>query len=507
MLRYALRRIFWAFPTLFGVSLVVFLLTTLMPEPPAPPVPVHNAAEQALEQEERLEARFLDLPRFVNPNPRDVRVRANECVDQIAQDAPLARLCALRLQRLGGAALPHVLPRLEMLSPAERGRVAGALAPLGERVGIHDAAGLRDAAGATRLWARFWEDHALDFTEPAVRRNAQRLAQRESAENEAEIAIVDTFALPVLMATIETTPKADGRARLLRVAARITGRPGLAPGATAEDVDKAAGEWRAWWFVHQAKYTTYDGGTRIAAAVTDTRYARWTYGSVSGRLGLSTRDGKPVFEKLLSRAPVTLTITFLAMLVSLAAAVPLGVVTAWRRGRAVDVAAAVVLVVVYSLPSFWVAQIMSRLFDHTSWLGLAAPVLSLSIGSLALLSRQQRSALLDVLSQDYVRTAHAKGVSRVRVLFVHSLRNAIVPTLALAGMQFPSLFGGAFVVEEVFGIQGMGWETLRAIEAQDIAWLVAVVLFAGAITTLMLIVADLGRALLDPTLREGAVST
>jgi len=508
MTRYAIRRILWAIPTLFGVSLVVFLLTTLMPEVPGPSRELMaSAPDVALAEEDRIVARFLDLPRFVNESPRDVKVRAQECAAHVAAADALERVCALRLARMGGAALPHVLPNLEALPPAERGRVAVALAPIAERIGEMDTVSLREPAAATRYWTRFWEDHALDFTEPAVRRNVERLAQRDSRENEDEIALVDTFALPILMTSVETAKNHEAKGRLLRVAGRVTNQPAPAVGASALEVTVALRKWRAWWFVHSPEYTTYDGGARIAAALIDTRYARWTYGSVSGRLGLSTRDGQPVFEKLAARAPVTLAITLLSMLVAFAAAVPLGVVTAWRRGRVVDVGVAIILVGMYSIPSFWLAQLLSGVFDRTSAFGLAAPVLSLAAGSLALLSRHQRAALLDVLSQDYVRTAHAKGLGKTRVLFFHALRNAVVPTVALAGMQFPALFGGAFVMEEVFGIHGMGWETLRAIEAQDVAWLVASVLFAGSVTTLMLILGDLARALLDPRMREEEVAT
>src|SRR5262249_25417295 len=160
------------------------------------------------------------------------------------------------------------------------------------------------------------------------------------------------------------------------------------------------------------------------------------------------RDGKPIAEKLRARAPVTLTLTALSMLTSFAAAIPLGVFSAWRRGRAVDLVLAFVLFALYSLPTFWIAQVLAQLTRGGGTWSLVLPVIALSIGSLATLSRYQRAAMLDVLGQDYVRTARAKGVSTFRVLVVHALRNAMMPTLTLTGLQFPVLLGGAFVVEE-----------------------------------------------------------
>jgi peptide/nickel transport system permease protein len=164
------------------------------------------------------------------------------------------------------------------------------------------------------------------------------------------------------------------------------------------------------------------------------------------------------------------------------------------------------LLLFYSLPIFVLAEILSGLFDRGSLIGLAVPILTLTAGGSAALSRHQRASMIEVLTQDYVRTARAKGVSTFRVLVVHALRNAMVSTTALAGLQFPMLLGSTFVVEEVFGIQGLGWETLRAIETHDASWLVAVVLLSATMTMLTLIASDVGTSLLDPRVRDSDLS-
>jgi ABC-type dipeptide/oligopeptide/nickel transport system permease component len=110
--------------------------------------------------------------------------------------------------------------------------------------------------------------------------------------------------------------------------------------------------------------------------------------------------------------------------------------------------------------------------------------------------------MIEALGQDYIRAARAKGARTLRVVVVHALRNALVPTVTLAGVQFPALVGGAFVVEEVFQIQGIGWETLRAIEARDAAWIVAVTLLCAVVTTVCLVASDVAYGLLDPRVRE-----
>jgi peptide/nickel transport system permease protein len=165
----------------------------------------------------------------------------------------------------------------------------------------------------------------------------------------------------------------------------------------------------------------------------------------------------------------------------------------------------VILFVAYSLPTFWVAQLLHGASGERAG-GVSGrfvlAVIALTVGSLATLSRYQRSAMLDVLRQDFVRTARAKGVSTVRELVVHALRNALLPTVTLAGLQLPALLGGAFVVEEVFGLEGVGFETVRAVQAHDVPWLVATVVLAAVFTTAGLLASDVAYGLLDPRVRE-----
>ncbi len=127
---------------------------------------------------------------------------------------------------------------------------------------------------------------------------------------------------------------------------------------------------------------------------------------------------------------------------------------------------------------------------------------ALAIGSVAALSRWQRAAMLEVVRQDFVRTARAKGLPEWRVAVLHALRNALLPTVTLAGLHLPALLAGAFVVEEVFGLPGVGFETLRAIEAHDSAWLMAVILASAVAVTIGLVASDLAYGVLDPRVRD-----
>src|SRR5688500_18640911 len=186
MLAFALRRAIWAVPTLFGVSLVVFLLTTLLPEPELDTSrPLDVAAR--IELDELRRARFLDLPRLLNVAPRDVQTKVDECVGHIVANDEDPGLCATRLATMGGAAFPYLLPRLDNIPPTERGKLARALAPVARRMGIGEEAELTNPDKAALFWSRFWEDRSVDFTEPAVRRAVKRVVERHTDLREEEI--------------------------------------------------------------------------------------------------------------------------------------------------------------------------------------------------------------------------------------------------------------------------------------------------------------------------------
>jgi peptide/nickel transport system permease protein len=372
-------------------------------------------------------------------------------------------------------------------------------------MGLATAEKLLKPGEAVVFWTRFWEDRELDFTAPAVRRAVTRLVDHGNPQREKEIVVVDTFALEELVLAMKTTQNRVALSRLARIASHVAGRSVFIPHDAPEpQMRRAVADWEEWWFVHRTDYVALEGTDRVSATVGETRYGKWIARIASGHLGL-TSDGEAVSEKLWRRAPLTLLITIFAMVVSYALAIPIGVVAAWRRGRAVDTVTAGILFALYSLPTFWLAELLWRASlgsGAASGIRLALPVIALSLASLATLSRYQRMSMLDVIRQDYVRTARAKGVSGARLLVVHVLRNALLPTVTLAGLQLPALLGGAFVVEVVFNIPGLGYETVRAVEHHDVSWLVATIVLSAGITTLGLIASDVAYGVLDPRVRE-----
>lgn len=249
------------------------------------------------------------------------------------------------------------------------------------------------------------------------------------------------------------------------------------------------------------------------------RYLQWLAGVATGDLGKSYTYGVPVADLIGERLAVTLPLALMAILISMAIAIPLGVVSASRRNSAVDYAGGFVSQLFIAVPGFWVALLLILAFSMSlGWLpaggfpgwqagiiaGLEAlllPAVALALQQAGVLTRVTRSSVLEVLNEDFVRTARAKGLSRRAALWRHAVRNALVPVATILGLQFTFLIAGAVLIENVFNLPGLGRLALQALSQRDIIVLQDVVLFFAALVITMNFLVDLSYLLLDPRLR------
>jgi ABC-type dipeptide/oligopeptide/nickel transport system permease component len=246
------------------------------------------------------------------------------------------------------------------------------------------------------------------------------------------------------------------------------------------------------------------------------RFAIWVGDALRGDLGNSYRSGEPIRDLLLDRLPKTLQIASLAMLFSLAIAVPIGVISAVRRNSVIDHGARGASLIFSSLPSYWLGYVLILLFAvRLHWLPVAGsgtwrhavlPAVTLGLGGAAMLIRLTRSEMLEVLSQDYVRTARAKGVAERRVLVGHAFRNALMPLTTMAGMQFAGLLSGAVIVETVFAWPGVGRLAVDAVGARDYPMIQAFVVLSGSLFLAINLAVDIIYTWCDPRIRLGASS-
>ncbi len=260
----------------------------------------------------------------------------------------------------------------------------------------------------------------------------------------------------------------------------------------------------------------------------DNQYHHWFTGLLRGDFGASYQDGRPVSRKVADALQWTLWLNLIAVVLSFGLSIPIGVWSAQRAGGRFDRGATVLLFMLYSLPVFWIATLlqvffttpeygmdwfptiglsempasagwMKRLADQAAHLFL--PVVCLTYGSLAFISRQMRGGMLQVLDQDYIRTARAKGLPERQVVWRHALRNALFPIITLIGSIFPAVLAGSVVIEVIFGIPGMGKLTVDAVFARDWPVVFAVLIMASVLTIAGLFIADLLYAWADPRVR------
>ena len=250
------------------------------------------------------------------------------------------------------------------------------------------------------------------------------------------------------------------------------------------------------------------------------QYLRWLGAILRGDLGVSLRTAEPVAAIIAGRLPITLELAVLAAALSWAVAVPLGVLAALRRRGLSALVAHVIGLVGLSVPSFWLATMLLLVTSlYLRWQPAGAewvsplrapltnaqqvllPVLSLSGALVAVVMRMTRSAMLEVLGQDYIRTARAKGVAERGVLARHASKNAAIPVVTVMGVQVGYLLGGAVVVEVIFGLPGLGWMILNGIYQRDYPVVQGGVLFVGVLFVLVNLLVDVAYACLDPRIR------
>jgi len=258
------------------------------------------------------------------------------------------------------------------------------------------------------------------------------------------------------------------------------------------------------------------------------RYVLWLGRLVRLEFGESYKDGRLVKDKILEALPITLQLNILSILLIYLIAVPIGVYSATHQHSWSDSVITVLLFILYSLPSFWLAMLLMYFFgggqffhwfpiyglssvgaDEWPWhqwlwdrlRHIVLPVTCLTYGSLAGISRYARAGMIEVIRQDYVRTARAYGFAEKTVVFKYALRNSLIPIITLLGTLLPALIGGSVIIESIFSIPGMGKLSFEAILSRDYPLIMGILSISALLTLIGLIVSDIMYALADPRIK------
>lgn len=257
------------------------------------------------------------------------------------------------------------------------------------------------------------------------------------------------------------------------------------------------------------------------------QYGSWLKKISQGDLGTSfATDHRPVADKIMERLPITILINFLSLLIIIAVAIPLGVLSAVHKDSLFDKVTTVFVFIGFAVPTFWLALLLMIYFGiHLNWLPISGlrslnyeylsaverlidlakhlilPVFVSAFGGLAGLSRYMRANMLEVIRQDYIMTARAKGLSERDVIYKHALRNALLPAITILGLSIPGLIGGSVIFETIFAIPGMGQLFYMSVMARDYPTIMGVLLIGAILTLVGNLIADVSYAVADPRIR------
>jgi peptide/nickel transport system permease protein len=257
------------------------------------------------------------------------------------------------------------------------------------------------------------------------------------------------------------------------------------------------------------------------------QYGSWLKKISQGDLGTSfATDHRPVADKIMERLPITILINFLSLLIIIAVAVPLGALSAVHKDSLFDKVTTVFVFIGFAVPTFWLALLLMIYFGiHLNWLPISGlrslnyeylsavdrlidlakhlvlPVFVSAFGGLAGLSRYMRANMLEVIRQDYIMTARAKGLSERDVIYKHALRNALLPAITILGLSIPGLIGGSVIFETIFAIPGMGQLFYMSVMARDYPAIMGILLIGAILTLVGNLIADASYAVADPRIR------
>jgi ABC-type dipeptide/oligopeptide/nickel transport system permease component len=241
------------------------------------------------------------------------------------------------------------------------------------------------------------------------------------------------------------------------------------------------------------------------------QYGRFLKGALHGDFGQSVRHGEPAFGLVMERMPATFELSGAALLIAVSLAIPAGIVSAVRRNSALDYISTVVALLGQSMPTFWLGIMLILLFSvqfhllpssgHGTFQHLILPAITLGLFTTARITRLTRSGMLEVLNQDYIRTARAKGFGDRLVVWKHALKNAAIPVVTIVGIELGTLLGGSVITETIFAWPGVGRLSVQAIYNRDYPVVQAAVFLLASTFVVVNLIVDLLYAYLDPRIR------
>ncbi|MDQ7825521.1 MAG: ABC transporter permease [Candidatus Eremiobacteraeota bacterium] len=484
MASYIVKRIILMIPTIFAISLVVFLILNFAPGKPGAQMTSGDSAQDATGSKREAYRVFktqfnLDKPVLFNTYPDLKKEKIRGYLKDIANESgkvPIKNIIKAQdtLEDYGQFAIPALVEIMNTESDKK----------------IRDTAVFTLYQNAPRPLREVYSGRIDEKT------------KKQNEEIDRENTELKSYKFPVGDGTSAESDKALEAEKLAVIA-----------------------KWNEWYDGVKGRFT-FTAGQKFSILLLDTRFAKYWWNLIHLDFGISHIDKQPVIKKILSKLKYSLSLSVPSVIIAYLISVPLGVFSAVKQNTAYDRYIAIVLFMLYSLPSFFVATLLLMYFsqggNYFKWFPtggyqgsnfaqmttleqirdvlwhLVLPLVSLTYASFASLSRYARSGMLEVIRSDYIRTARAKGLSEFVVVVKHAMRNGMIPIVTLLGTILPVVIGGSVVIEYIFGIPGMGLLTITSIFNRDYNVIMGIELIAAFLVLIGILLSDITYAILDP---------
>ena len=533
---YIVKRLLIAVPTLLGIAVITFAFIRLAPGDPFgmeeitdPSLSYHGAV--SVDVSERTRKLYgLDKPILLNFDVMD-RGRTVEaawerlavCLEKESREEELAR-AQEELVSLGSRIVPPLVPLVIDEGNEAKARALGTMLRL---------AGLTDEAADLESLEAWWGRECRVFGQASIRQAVDHVISGSRPEQESAIDLIRgrlrSRALPHARGRIDKTEPGEARERLALLMAQVAGcvAAGGEEGKIVRPRAKESPEALlcAWWKENSLTHRDIGWLERAGRCFTEAQFPLWLSRIATLDFGESYRDHRPVFEKVWESMKITLSFQIISIFLIYLIAVPLGVLSAVRKGTLSDTCITIGLFMFYSLPGFWVATMLIVFLSGTvcwdifppgglssadastmtgfQWLldrawHMVLPLVCLTYGGLASLSRYTRAGMVEVIRQDYIRTARAKGLPEWKVIAKHAFRNGLIPLITLFAGLLPALISGAVIVETIFGIHGLGLLGYQAVLDRDYPVIMAISFLTAFLVLLGMILSDVLYMIFDP---------
>lgn len=555
MFNYCIKRLIVMLITLFGITVITFVITRLAPGDPATlkvkvgTSGIKGGAQQArriIAQTRKLYG--FDKPLILNFRNENYKTESKKLVKTLLTGDEYDREDArIEIREVSSLALPALFDEINekaSLAKIQEGDkeifqnefldilptiVHHSLQP----DEIKNNSQLSDEE-KIQVWKKWWIEKRGYYEGINASQIGSALAESDDTKREELFLRYGGFAVRYLIA--EVLKSKGGKEGLSTKALRSAAALELIvkkPWRISHDLSDAEfsanlDRWKRWWRNEQVRFVEFSTFQKINRIFTATQYGQWLGKLLIFDFDISYTYNRPSLELIKERLPISLQLSIISIFISYIIAIPLGIFSSTHRNTKTDQIITVILFILYSLPSFWVASMLimfttggdfpnifpSRYLHSigyesfpfwkqlTDWLWhLVLPVACYTYASFAFLSRQMRTSMLEVIKQDFIRTARAKGLPERVVIFKHALRNSLIPILTLSASLLPELLGGSVVIEQIFSIDGLGKLSFEAILNRDYPLVNAILFFSAVLTLIGILLADLSYAIADPRIR------